>query len=143
MAALSSDPAPMLPFGSSQITAELPSSSQQEPLSTEDFDDSSSCQDEVDILQPAQTVERPQSSQSERTSSAAVEVTAAALPPASKSHGSPSIFTADVVSSSVDETVIKSFSSTPGYLANRWNSMNSSFTTPSSSQLPPSITPPM
>jgi len=32
--------------------------------------------------------------------------------------------------------VLKSFSSTPGYLANRWNSTNSSFSTPATSQKP-------
>jgi hypothetical protein len=39
--------------------------------------------------------------------------------------------------------VIKSFSSTPGYLANRWSSINSSISTPASSQKPAFCTPPL
>jgi hypothetical protein len=41
------------------------------------------------------------------------------------------------------ESVSKSFSSTPGYLANRWNAANSSFSTPASSQQAQFITPTM
>jgi len=50
---------------------------------------------------------------------------------------------ADFISSSVPENVGLSFSSTPGYLANRWNLVNSPFSTPSSSQIAPVATPPM
>ena len=45
--------------------------------------------------------------------------------------------------SSLSDTVSKSFSSTPGYLSNRWNTVNSSFSTPSSSQVPAVTTPPV
>jgi hypothetical protein len=45
--------------------------------------------------------------------------------------------------SSSSDNVSKSFSSTPGYLANRWNTMHSSFSTPSASQVPAATTPPV
>ncbi|EHK96950.1 putative Homeobox-leucine zipper protein ROC5 [Glarea lozoyensis 74030] len=45
--------------------------------------------------------------------------------------------------SSSSDNVSKSFSSTPGYLANRWNTMHSSFSTPSASQVPIATTPPV
>ncbi|KAL3424818.1 MBF complex negative regulatory component yox1 [Phlyctema vagabunda] len=41
----------------------------------------------------------------------------------------------------VSQNVSKSFSSTPGYLANRWNTSSSSFSTPASSYLPSIATP--
>jgi hypothetical protein len=40
-------------------------------------------------------------------------------------------------------SAFKSFSSTPGYLANRWNATNSSFSTPASSQAKSFTTPAM
>jgi hypothetical protein len=45
--------------------------------------------------------------------------------------------------SSLSDNVSKSFSSTPGYLSNRWNTMHSSFSTPSASQAPAVTTPPV
>jgi hypothetical protein len=45
--------------------------------------------------------------------------------------------------SSLSDNVSKSFSSTPGYLANRWNTMHSPFSTPTASQAPPITTPPL
>jgi hypothetical protein len=45
--------------------------------------------------------------------------------------------------SSSSDNVSKSFSSTPGYLANRWNTMHSSFSSPSASQAPAATTPPV
>jgi hypothetical protein len=41
------------------------------------------------------------------------------------------------------ESVVKSFSSTPGYLANRWNAPNTSSSTPISAQVTPQVTPSM
>ena len=41
------------------------------------------------------------------------------------------------------ENVFKSFSSTPGYLANRWNAGGGSFLTPAHAQAPQFITPTM
>jgi hypothetical protein len=44
---------------------------------------------------------------------------------------------------SMADGVFKSFSSTSGYLSNRWNPPNSSFSAPSSAGMAPLITPPM
>lgn len=44
---------------------------------------------------------------------------------------------------SAAEITSKSFTSTPGYLANRWNSVNSSFSTPSFTQASTFATPPL
>jgi hypothetical protein len=41
------------------------------------------------------------------------------------------------------DSVSKSFSSTPGYLANRWNTVQSSFSTPQVPQAPVFTTPPV
>ena len=49
----------------------------------------------------------------------------------------------DIIVSSIPENLGSSFSSTPGYLANRWNLANSSFSTPSTSQIATVATPPM
>jgi hypothetical protein len=56
---------------------------------------------------------------------------------------SPATSSTEISSFSAGESVIKSFSSTPGYLANRWNPANNSSATPLSSQSGPVVTPPM
>jgi hypothetical protein len=142
MTALSSDPVSMLPFDGSQHSPERLFGSQQELVSSQDHDETSSCQDEREALRSEPTVERPDSSQSEILSSLPVENNGITLPPILRHQESSPISKANVISSSVNESVVKSFSSTPGYLANRWNSINSSFSTPPRSQFPASITPP-
>jgi len=50
---------------------------------------------------------------------------------------------AEFIASSAPENLGSSFYSTPGYLANRWNLANSSFSTPPSSHTAHITTPPM
>ncbi|KAH8603064.1 hypothetical protein B0O99DRAFT_588114 [Bisporella sp. PMI_857] len=63
--------------------------------------------------------------------------------PALKTHSSFRLADGEETSFALSESANKSFSSTPGYLANRWNASNTSFSTPLSSQIPQSITPPI
>jgi hypothetical protein len=62
--------------------------------------------------------------------------------PALNQQRSPEVSGTEATPFSV-ESVIKSFSSTPGYLANRWNATNGSFSTPMSSQTASYVTPSM
>jgi len=67
-----------------------------------------------------------------------VESSQSSLPssiPTLKSQSSSDSKNTQTSSFSITESVLKSFSSTPGYLSNRWNAVNSSFSTPPSSQI--------
>jgi hypothetical protein len=57
-------------------------------------------------------------------------------------RSSPATSSTEIGSFSAAESVIKSFSSTPGYLANRWNPANNSSAAPLSSQSGPVVAPP-
>ncbi|TVY39085.1 Homeobox protein [Lachnellula subtilissima] len=139
MAALSSDPAPIEESPSSQTMVGAGPSSQQEAVfsSQEDIGSSQEVEamethkekrdDLVNVLE--EVVEKTQSLP---TLDAASDVNATIV------DSSP-----EFSSCSASESVTKSFSSTPGYLANRWNNMNSSFSTPISSQTPIFLTPPI
>jgi hypothetical protein len=142
MAALSSDPASLLPLGSSQTVEETGPGSQEERPSSQD-----SCQEEVDAVEPiaaeepvAAEVGEPAKAAQEPVQPALEPVTS--LPPTLKRQSSGDS-PPESSSYSVTQNVFTSFSSTPGYLANRWNSINSSFSTPASSQPVPLFTPPM
>jgi hypothetical protein len=140
MAALSSDPASIMAFSNSQSGGgELESSSQQEMNSSQD--DTGSCQDEAEILLPEQAEERVKTSKKEGIELITLH-RPAFLPPLLK-HQDSSAALVNESSSPTTESVIKSFSSTPGYLANRWNSINSSFSTPAPSQQTTFCTPPL
>jgi hypothetical protein len=139
MSALSSDPIPMPPYSSSQSAIDFVPNSQPEHANSQDQDDRSSCHEGVDVSHSA---ERPVSSQSEDLVPLASD-NVSQVPPTPRPQGSSASSAPDAVSSSLDESVIKSFSSTPGYLANRWNTTGSSFSTPPSSHFLTSITPPM
>lgn len=134
MAALSSDPASMLLFSSSQATTDAGPSSQQERRSSQD-----SGKEEVDAPKPSvieelsKVIEQPVQPSFEPIIS---------LPPTLKQSSS-AMSLPEISSFSVSESVLKSFSSTPGYLANRWNSVSGSFSTPASSLPQPMLTPPM
>lgn len=141
MAALSSDQDPGLYFGSSQNLADGLSQSQSEPPDTQDNDETGSFQDETEVLEAEPIHEHPMSSQREKLSLLA-ENAMSFMPTTLERQGS-GTSTTDVVSGSVDDSVVKSFSSTPGYLANRWNNFNSPLLTPPSSHIPTSKTPPM
>jgi hypothetical protein len=140
MVPLSSDPASMLPPNSSQKLEEPMSSSQQEQPTSQDRDESSSCQYEIDELRPEAAEEGLDFSKDE--AAVVVPEEKVSFPPTPKQEASSGIMNTEASSVSVTESVIKSFSSTPGYLANRWNNINSSFSTPPSSKLPPLTTPP-
>jgi hypothetical protein len=138
MAALSSDPASIMIFGSSQSGGEPEPSSQQQIVNSQE--ETGSCQDEVEILNLEPAEERVEVAKSEEVEPVADR--AAFLPPL-KRQASSGISVTESSSMPTTESVIKSFSSTPGYLANRWNSVNSSFSSPASSQQPTFCTPPM
>ncbi|KAN0122498.1 hypothetical protein V8E51_000824 [Hyaloscypha variabilis] len=139
MAALSSDPVSAGVFSSSQNGEEqLDAGSQQEIIGSQD--ENGSCQDEVEILLPEPAVEHVDITEKEE-----VEVVTddrpIFLPPLLKHQSSSTTFINESSSLPTTESVVKSFSSTPGYLANRWNSVNSSFSSPASSQQPTFCTP--
>jgi hypothetical protein len=133
MAALSSDPASMLVFSSSQTTGDASPSSQQERWSSQELS-----KEELYAPEPAaaeatsKVIEQPVRPLSQPIMS---------LPPTLKQSSS-GMSLPEVSSYSVSDSVFKSFSSTPGYLANRWNAVSSSFSTPSSSLPQPMFTPP-
>lgn len=60
-----------------------------------------------------------------------------------RTRSSPESSNTLVSSTPLSESVIKSFLSTPGYLANRWNPANNSVSPPLSAQITPLVTPPM
>lgn len=64
-------------------------------------------------------------------------------PPATLKRQASAISLGEGSSFSGQDHFVKSFNSTPGYLANRWNNMNSSFSTPAASQNPLFTTPNM
>lgn len=134
MAALSSDPASMMMFSSSQSTADARLSSQLERRSSQ-----VSAKEDVNASgltafeEPNKVIEQPVRPSSQPIMS---------LPPILKQSSS-GISLPETSSYSASEGVLKSFSSTPGYLANRWNAVSSSFSTPASSLPQPMFTPPM
>jgi hypothetical protein len=142
MAALSSDPAPIGEICSSQNKAEARTGSQQEPENSSQEEVGSSQEVEVVEVDVEKRVivvkngsedkEIQEELPSLPTSSAASELQNAAVNSSIES----SAFSAT-------DSVTKSFTSTPGYLANRWNTGNSSFSTPTSSEAPIFSTPPM
>lgn len=138
MAALSSDPASIIAFSSSQHGGDLEPGSQQEMISSQE--ETGSCQGEVEISLPEPVVERVQVATKVEAEPIANDRTTF-LPPPLKRQPSSATSISESSSLPTTESVIKSFSSTPGYLANRWNSVNSSFSSPASSQQPTICTP--
>lgn len=143
MAALSSDPAPIEEVSSSQIVVDAETSLEQEASSHE----------EVGCSQEVETIEVHKQKRVEIVRKHLEEILVAAKQPSLPTPNSTSEVdgvvsaSAEASSFSVTDSVTKSFSSTPGYLANRWNSMSnsfsSSFSTPTSSQVPTFSTPRM
>ena len=136
MAALSSD---MAFSSSSQNGEELEPSSQQEMISSPE--ETRSCEVEAEIPLPNPAEERVNVAKEEAVFG--VESKSAFLPPLLKRQSSSATSINESSSLSTTGNVFKSFSSTPGYLANRWNSVNSSFSTPASSSQPTFRTPPL
>lgn len=138
LAALSSDPAPMAAFSSSQTMVEgIPSSQQEIP--------SSPGSSQVEFLEPREIEERVEVVEGEGADVSVNEKTSSLPPPIPALNRQSSRLSGHEASSSssANESVVKSFSSTPGYLANRWNSIHNSFSTPSSSHAPTFVTPTM
>ncbi|TVY12779.1 Homeobox protein YOX1 [Lachnellula arida] len=140
MAALSSDPAPIEEFPSSQTMVGAGTSSQQEAVF--------SSQEDIGSSQEVEAMETHKEKRVDlvNVSKEVVEETQPLLPTLdASSEVDVTIIdsSAEPSSCSASESVTKSFSSTPGYLANRWNNINSSFSTPTPSQAPIFSTPPM
>lgn len=136
MAALSSDPDSAFHFSSSQNPADVAPDSQSDPAQTQENDETEVDREESEKVQPEPILEHPISSQREKLSQLAEN--AMSFMPSSLSRQGSGVSTTDV-----DDSVVKSFTSTPGYLANRWNNYNSSSSTPPSSHIPTTSTPPM
>lgn len=132
MAALSSDPATASMFSSSQNMRPVSQTSSQEDL--EAFQDITATYQAPDT----QEIE----THLDTTKSAIVSELQQPFVPSLKRQSSSSISINHNAPESNSESVAKSFTSTPGYLANRWNPSNS-FSTSSSSLPPFSVTPPM
>lgn len=144
MAALSSDPVTPFTFHGSDSVKEAVVDSQDSLVSRQDSiapvfqaqeatvphtqsTDASANSTEQSAADPATTTNNPQ------PQSASMLRT--------KSSPGPSNTVAN--STPLNESVVKSFLSTPGYLANRWNPANNSSSTPVSAQSNPLVTPPM
>jgi len=139
--ALSSDPATgILPNSSQIIKALISNMDQGDSIGTEEGDmtrsQSPKLPDESPMVMEAAAAQRAQQS-NEVVESILSTMRTFKSACAFENHG------VDSTSSSMPENLGLSFSSTPGYLANRWNLANSSFSTPSSSQIAPVATPPM
>ncbi|KAK0119228.1 hypothetical protein ONS95_008084 [Cadophora gregata] len=134
MAALSSDPASMAGYSSSPSMEETEPSSQADVNTSQE--ESESRQDvvqEAALPKPAErSVEIEKKVDAEVA--AVVEEVVATLPPPLFRQTSSGASITESSSFPAPEATTKSFSSTPGYLANRWNAYNSSFSTPASSQ---------
>ena len=143
MAALSSDPASMAGYSSSPSMEETEPSSQAEVNIIQE--EPSNAQDEVQEVALPKPAELPVGIEEkvEAEVAAVVEEVVATLPPPLLRRGSSGVSINESSSFPIPETTTKSFSSTPGYLANRWNTYNSSFSTPASSQAPVFTTPAM
>jgi hypothetical protein len=144
MATLSSDPASVTVLSDSQNVDILGLSSQQAisqkiPSSQE----TDICQDEVEFLEPRPAEECILSEKSEPVG-VITDDNAVPLLPMLKRQSSSGISNLENGTCSATQSVSRSFSSTPSYLANRWNPISSSFSfsTPSSSQLTSFATPP-
>jgi hypothetical protein len=143
MTALSSDPASVTVLSDSQ-NMEIPGLSSQQATSqkiSSSQEETDSCQDEVEFLEPRSAEECILSERSE-TVRVITDDNTVPLLPMLKRQSSSGISNLDNGTCSAIRSVSRSFSSTPGYLANRWNPISSSFSTPSSSQLASFTTPP-
>lgn len=118
-------------------------SSQVEPIASQA--EPERCHGEVPEVSLPEPVETPVEVEKEIEPEveAAAEEVAATLPPPLRRRASSGTSVHDSSSFPIPDTTTKSFSSTPGYLANRWNAYNSSFSSPSSSQTPAFTTPAM
>lgn len=141
MAALSSDPASNMAFSSSQSGGgDFESSLHQEMIGSQE--ETGIGQDEAEVLLLEPAAELFKVSKKEEVEAVTLD-RPTFLPPLLKRQVSSTISVNESSSLPTTESVIKSFSSTPGYLANRWSSINNSISTPASSQQPAFCTPPL
>ena len=129
MAALSSDPAQMIGMNSSQCT--------QEPSQENQVEGEESRNSQVDGPVTQDEFEPVEAANLEETEASAEP----SLPKSSLKRQASAISLNEGSSFSGQDHFVKSFNSTPGYLANRWNNVNSSFSSPSASQKPAFTTP--
>lgn len=137
MAALSSDPASFGSLGSSQNGEETSRISAGDGGSSQEEEPESSQTEEhaaTELVELANTVKEGADSTIEG-SVHSEPVTLRRNSSCTSGHG--------LISSSGPESAVKSFTSTPGYLSNRWNSISSSFSTPASTQETKFATPDM
>jgi hypothetical protein len=145
MAALSSDPASAMTFSSPQSWGEPDIRPQEGILSSQDNEPTTSPVQENLLRQMPQSMGECVELAKEKSVDIP-ESNSSSLPQSismSRTQSSPAISNTETSFLSTTEGVAKSFSSTPGYLANRWNTANSSSSTPLSSQVAPLVTPPM
>ncbi|PBP19587.1 homeobox domain-containing protein [Diplocarpon rosae] len=143
MALMSSDSDNALDYPGSQGTEKQEASSQAEVVASQKNDQSH--KEEVEFVQakPAERIAEPEKEvEAEVEVDASVEQVTASLPPQLPRQNSSGVSAAEPSSSSATNNAAKSFPSTPGYLANRRNAFNSSFSTPPSAQVPKISTPP-
>lgn len=132
LAGLSSDPA-SAPIFRSQNMEEPPSPQEDEAFNTQELDNANA-QELPDLSEPQHVETRVEAAKDEPER--VTENTPSSLPPSILALSpEPSSGIAGIEGSSFPvKSVFKSFSSTPGYLANRWNTIHSTFSTPTSSQ---------
>lgn len=133
MAALSSDPAQMMGLSSSQSTQEPNQGSQVEMF--EEEEESHTTQ----VNTPEQIACKAIEIANNEVSEVPTEPT---LPQLNSLKRRSSAISLDEGSSFTGQDhFVKSFNSTPGYLSNRWNNVNSSFSSPAATQKPTFTTP--
>ncbi|KAF4627155.1 hypothetical protein G7Y89_g11003 [Cudoniella acicularis] len=138
MAALSSDPITGIASCTNSEAMEARSSSQEEAISSQE---EVGCPEGSEATEPVRMDSNPGFVQSEAKVDSEEK-----LPSLNRPNIAPEVLSSITTaneSTSFTESVTKSFSSTPGYLANRWNNISSSFSTPASSQAPTFLTPPI
>jgi hypothetical protein len=144
IAALSSDPSSAVLFNSSQSAPEAPVLLQDGSTSLKDNIPTGS-QVHDGMVPNDQSVESCVSSAQQGAINSSKSCTPSLSQSTSKlgTQSSPESSSAMTSSIPLGESVVKSFSSTPGYLANRWNAPNTSSSTPISAQVTPQVTPSM
>jgi hypothetical protein len=141
MASLSCDNACVIALSSSEPLEEAVVPSQQGVI---DYQHNKTISFQGKVLVP-QTQTEVGSSNSAKQGTAEFLENSNSLPQSTSkasTRSSPATSSTEIASFSAAESVIKSFSSTPGYLANRWNPANNSSAAPLSSQSGPVVAPP-
>lgn len=131
MAALSSDPAQMMGMSSSHSSQEPNQDAQVEVVE----DKSQTTQVNTPEQNACESIETTYIEMSE------VPAESTLPRPASLKRRSSAISLNEGSSFTGQDHFVKSFNSTPGYLSNRWNNMNSSFSSPAATQKPSFTTP--